>query len=55
LCDQEIHHVRIKRLGIPDRFIEQGSPGRLREKYGTHEEGIFHAALSLMREPTFSN
>jgi 1-deoxy-D-xylulose-5-phosphate synthase len=55
LHDQEIHNVRIKRLGIPDRFVEQGSPGRLREKYGIHEEGIFHAALSLMKEPTFSS
>jgi 1-deoxy-D-xylulose-5-phosphate synthase len=55
LHEAEIGHVRIKRLGIPDRFIEQGSPGRLRAKYGIDEEGIFHAVLSFMREHTFTN
>jgi len=55
LHEVEMNHVRIKRLGIPDRFIEQGGPDRLRAKYGINEEAILHAALSFMREPTFSN
>ena len=55
LNDAETNTVKIKRLGIPDRFMEQGGPDRLRAKYGIDEEGIFLAALSFMREPTFSN
>ncbi len=55
LTDAEITNVKIKRLGIHDNFIEQGSPERLRTKYGIDEEGIFLAALSFMREPTFSS
>jgi len=55
LNDAETNAVKIKRLGIPDRFMEQGGPERLRAKYGIDEEGIFLAALSFMREPTFSN
>lgn len=47
--------TKVKRLGMPDRFIEQGSPDSLRKKYGLDEEGIYHAAMSLMREPTFSS
>lgn len=54
LNESEIQHVRVKRLGIRDRFIEQGAPDRLRTKYGIDEQGIFLAALSCMREPTFS-
>ena len=53
LNGMETNGVMIRRLGVPDRFMEQGSPERLREKYGIDEEGIFHAALSFMREPAF--
>ena len=55
LNDAETHGVKLRRLGTPDRFMEQGSPERLRDKYGINEEGIFLAALSFLREPTFSN
>lgn len=54
LSDAEINNVRVKRLGITDKFVEQGSQDRLRSKYGIDEEGIFHTALSFMKEPTFS-
>jgi 1-deoxy-D-xylulose-5-phosphate synthase len=50
----EIPHVRIKRLGIPDKFIEQGSQGELRKIYGIDEEGICMAAHSILREPTYN-
>ena len=55
LTDADITNVKIRRLGIRDSFLEQGSPAGLRAKYGIDEEGIFLAALSFMREPTFSS
>ena len=54
LSDSEINHVKVKRLGIGDKFIEQGKPGSLKEKYGIDTDGIFLAALSFVREHTFS-
>ncbi len=50
----DIHDVKIKTLGIPDEFVEQGSQKILREKYGIDEEGIYNRALSIIREPTFT-
>jgi 1-deoxy-D-xylulose-5-phosphate synthase len=52
LSDCESGGVKVKRLGIPDRFVEQGSLKTLRARYGLDEEGIFVAALSFMRETT---
>jgi len=51
LNDAEMTNVRVKRIGIPDNFVEQAGPGRLRAKYGIDEEGIFQAALAIMNEP----
>ena len=50
----DIPHVRIKRLGIPDIFVEQGSQEELRKIYGIDEEGICMAAHSILREPTYN-
>lgn len=47
-------HPKVKRLGIPDRFIEQGSPESLRRKYGLDEEGVYLAAVAFMQEHIFS-
>jgi 1-deoxy-D-xylulose-5-phosphate synthase len=47
--------AKVKRLGIPDVFVEQGGIDRLKAKYGIDEEGIFLSALSFVREHTFSN
>ena len=47
--------AKVRRLGIPDRFVEQGHPDRLRAKYGLDEEGIYRASLTFLREPVFSN
>jgi len=55
LNEAEANHAKIKRLGLPARFIEQGRPEVIKAKYGIDEEGIFLAALSFMREPTFSS
>jgi 1-deoxy-D-xylulose-5-phosphate synthase len=51
LNDREIPDVKIRRLGIPDKFIPQGQQDELREKYGLDEEGIYQAALSILNEP----
>jgi 1-deoxy-D-xylulose-5-phosphate synthase len=55
LSDAEGNGVKVKRLGIPDRFMEQGGQDRLRARYGIDEEGIFLAALSFLREHSFSH
>ena len=38
-CDEGIH-VPVRRIGLPDKFIEQGSQTELRERYGLHAGGI---------------
>ena len=50
----ELNQVRIRRIGIPDVFIEHGNQNDLRKKYGLDEEGIYQAVLSLHKEPSFS-
>ena len=54
LNSADIHDIKIKNLGIPDEFVEQGSQAILRKKYGIDEEGIYNAAISILREPTFT-
>jgi 1-deoxy-D-xylulose-5-phosphate synthase len=39
----------IKRIGIPDRFIEHGAQSILRAKYGLNADGITTAAHALMK------
>ncbi len=40
LEEEGIDNVQFKRIGIPDKFVEHGSPEVLREKYGLNAEGI---------------
>ncbi|MBI5025694.1 MAG: 1-deoxy-D-xylulose-5-phosphate synthase [Nitrospirae bacterium] len=47
LSELDIKDLKIKRLGLPDRFIEQGSQGLLRKKLGLDAEGIAREALSM--------
>ena len=49
LNDQGITHVAVERLGVPDIFVEHGSPDVLRAKYGLDADGIVKAAARLMR------
>ncbi len=45
------HHygnAKIARLGVPDRFIEQGSPLELYHECGIDVEGIVNATLNLL-------
>ncbi|MFZ6016528.1 MAG: 1-deoxy-D-xylulose-5-phosphate synthase [Nitrospirota bacterium] len=55
LNEMEVRHLRVRRLGIPDKFIEQGQQSELREKYGLDEEGIYQTAISFLREPSYSH
>jgi 1-deoxy-D-xylulose-5-phosphate synthase len=50
LMDRELM-VPVKRLGIPDVFLEHGSPTILREKYGLDAQGIAKGALELLEQP----
>lgn len=49
LYDNGLQNVRIKRLGIPDRYIEQGSQAQLRKDVGIDSEGIAAAAADFMK------
>lgn len=48
LSELNISGLKIKRLGLPDRFIEHGSQGLLRKKLGLDPEGIAREALALV-------
>lgn len=50
-CFQEagLRDVRIRRLGIGDEFVEQATQKELRRLHGIDEEGIFRAALDMVR------
>ncbi|OAQ21336.1 1-deoxy-D-xylulose-5-phosphate synthase [Thermosulfurimonas dismutans] len=39
--------TNLKRLGLPDKFIEHGAPAILREKYGLTSENIYRLAKSM--------
>jgi 1-deoxy-D-xylulose-5-phosphate synthase len=41
----------VKRLAVPDQFVEHGSPEILREKYGLDAQGILQGALEILEQP----
>jgi 1-deoxy-D-xylulose-5-phosphate synthase len=49
LNEVEVNNVKVRRLGLPDVFIEQGQQNELRRIYGLDEEGIYLSALSLFK------
>jgi len=49
LYDNGLQDVKIKRLGIPDRYIEQGSQAQLRKDLGIDAEGIASAAEAFIK------
>lgn len=51
LNEAKMTHIAVKRIGIPDSFIEQGSMNSLRAACGIDEEGIYQTALAFMKEP----
>ena len=48
--DMDIRGVRIKRLGLPDKFVEHGPISLLLEKYGLDKTGILQEARELCRQ-----
>jgi 1-deoxy-D-xylulose-5-phosphate synthase len=55
LNEVEVNNVKVRRLGIPDIFIEQGQQNELRKIYGLDEEGIYLSALSFIKERLYSH
>jgi len=49
LADEGLSDVKIKRLGVPDRFIPHGTQEELRKICGFDKEAIAQAALQLVR------
>jgi 1-deoxy-D-xylulose-5-phosphate synthase len=49
--DMNAHDVRLKRLGLPDRFIEHGPATVLKQKYGLDVSGIVKEARDFCQEP----
>jgi 1-deoxy-D-xylulose-5-phosphate synthase len=48
LADREaLHGVRVKRLGVPDSFIEHGSQKALRARLGLNKDGILRTLQEL--------
>lgn len=48
LQENGLFSVKVRRLGIPDRFVEHGPQSLLREKYGIDEKGIFREAKDMV-------
>jgi len=48
--DHDLHDVHLKRMGLPDRFVEHGPLALLREKYGLDKWGILKEARDLCRQ-----
>jgi len=48
--ERSLISIPVKRLGIPDCFIEHGPQSLLREKYGIDENGIFGEAKAMVEE-----
>lgn len=42
--------VKIKNIGVPDRFIHQGSINELKEKCGMNQAGIYEAIIKAIEE-----
>lgn len=49
------YNVKVKRLGIPDRFIEHGKPEELYAECGIDTEGIIKTITSLVKPLVLSN
>jgi 1-deoxy-D-xylulose-5-phosphate synthase len=49
LADEGLREVKVKRLGVPDRFIAHGTQDQLKKSCGFDQEGIVHAALQMVR------
>jgi len=50
LQEKSLSSVDVKRLGIPDLFVEHGPPALLRAKYGIDEAGIYRAVKEMVEK-----
>jgi 1-deoxy-D-xylulose-5-phosphate synthase len=46
--DHDLTNVRVKRIGLPDKFVEHGPVEVLRAKYGLDRDGILKTARDLV-------
>jgi 1-deoxy-D-xylulose-5-phosphate synthase len=51
LADHDLFGVTVKRLGIPDVFMEHGTQGVLRKQYELDAAGILKHALAILGQP----
>ncbi|MDH3445607.1 MAG: 1-deoxy-D-xylulose-5-phosphate synthase, partial [Deltaproteobacteria bacterium] len=49
LAEENITGVRVRRLGVADRFIAHGTQDQLRKICGFDREGITQAAIQMLR------
>ncbi len=47
LSDAGVTGFRLKRIGVPDQFVEHGAPDILRSRYGLDADGIVAAAQAM--------
>ncbi|GAM08908.1 1-deoxy-D-xylulose-5-phosphate synthase 2 [Geobacter sp. OR-1] len=52
LADEGEKDIRLKRIGIPDRFIEQGPQAQLRSDLGLDGAGIAATCQAFLKSPT---
>jgi 1-deoxy-D-xylulose-5-phosphate synthase len=50
LEERGLFSVQVKRLGLPDLFVEHGPQSLLRKRFGIDEEGIARKLLELVEE-----
>ena len=50
LCDAGVVHAHVRRLGIPDRFIEHGPTALLRKNLGLDASGIVKASVDFLHD-----
>ncbi len=55
LNDMGIRDVKVKRIGLPDIFIEHGPADFLRKKYGIDKDGIIKQVKALLYEEKDKN
>lgn len=48
LAEKNVTGIKIKRLGVPDEFVEHATQAELRRKYGLDEEGIVRAIREML-------
>lgn len=44
------HKIKVVGLGVPDRFIEQGTVSQLMRECGYHQDGIYNTIINVARE-----